>query len=78
MIVTHMKSYQYHLICKEYYKINIITVVQGSVGLASLNLGVIALNFCFTSSVHNFYLSSGSLFFAHLGVILFIAHYLYL
>ena len=29
---------------------------------------------CFTSSLHNFYLSSGSLFFAHLGGMMFIEH----
>ena len=42
-------------------------------------LGVLALNFCFISSLHNICLFSGSLFFAHLGSIIFIAIiYLYL
>ena len=39
-------------------------------------LGVLVLNFCFTSSLHNICSSSGSLFFAHLGGIIFIAHYI--
>ena len=39
-------------------------------------LGVLALNFCFTSSLHNICSSSGSLFSTHLGSIIFIAHYI--
>ena len=38
----------------------------------------LALNFYFASSLHNFYSSLGSLFFPHLGGIIFIVHYLYL
>ena len=33
------------------------------------------LDFCFASSLHNICSSSGSLFFAHLGSIIFIVHY---
>ena len=39
-------------------------------------LGVLALNFCFASSLHNICSSSGSLFFTHLGSIIFIVHYI--
>ena len=42
----------------------------------SFILGVLALNFCFVSSLHNICSSSGSLFFTHLGGIIFIAHYI--
>ena len=38
-------------------------------------LGVLVLNFCFASSLHNICLSLGSLFFTHLGGIIFIVHY---
>ena len=34
--------------------------------------------FCFTLSLHNCYSSSGSLFFAHLGRIISIMHYIYM
>ena len=37
-------------------------------------LGVLALNFYFPSSLHNICSSSSSLFFTHLGGIIFIAH----
>ena len=40
-------------------------------------LGVPALSFYSTSSLHNTCSSSGLLFFAHLGGIIFIAHYIY-
>ena len=39
-------------------------------------LGVLALNFYFAPSLHNTCSSSGSLFFAHLGGIIFIVHYI--
>ena len=39
-------------------------------------LWVLALNFYFASSLHNICSSSGSLFFAHLGGIIFIVHYI--
>ena len=42
----------------------------------SFILGVFALDFCFASSLHNICSSSGSLFFAHLGGIIFIVHYI--
>ena len=39
-------------------------------------LGALVLDFFFASSLHNICSSSGSLFFIHLGGIIFIAHYI--
>ena len=42
----------------------------------SFILEALALDFCFTFSLHNICSSSGSLFFAHLGGIIFTVHYI--
>ena len=74
------------IICKYFYMYTITSHIYVTGGYCCVRqcgtsfpfciLGVVALIFNFGSSLHNTCSSSGSLFFTHLGGIIFIVHYI--